>query len=299
MTQNPGGPSPPVVLVTGASGFVGRHCCHLFAARGYQVRSLVRNMAVAPREAGTAYRCDLLGAIDMAAFRGAAVLVHCAWDTRSPDRGRAACANVEGARRLLALCREQGVGQVVFLSSLSATAPSAYGWSKLKVEGLLDPERDLALRAGLVIGEGGLFARMRAWVRRPLVPLIDGGHQPLQTIWVDDLCMAIESAVRKRLTGRCGLAEPEGVTLAALLRDLAAALGCRPLFVPVPGAPALAAARGLERLGLRTPVTSDNLLGLRALRHFDVRRDLARLGVSPRAWRESLALMVHFERGGR
>ncbi|MBD2846425.1 NAD-dependent epimerase/dehydratase family protein [Paenibacillus sp. IB182496] len=39
----------PVVLITGAAGFVGRHACAWFAAQGYEVAALVRRAGSAPQ----------------------------------------------------------------------------------------------------------------------------------------------------------------------------------------------------------------------------------------------------------
>ena len=60
----------------------------------------------------------------------------------------------------------------------------------------------------------------------------------------------------------------------------------RPVAVPI--APVLVAARVAEALGLRLPVTSENLLGLRALRRVEPSEVLAELGVRMRGAEESL-----------
>ena len=73
-----------------------------------------------------------------------------------------------------------------------------------------------------------------------------------------------------------------------LLRDIARRLGRRPLFVPFPMALALTVLHTLEALRVPFPVSSENLLGLACLRVDDTTRDLAALGVTPRATAESL-----------
>jgi hypothetical protein len=45
----------------------------------------------------------------------------------------------------------------------------------------------------------------------------------------------------------------------------------------------------LERIGLKPPITSDNLLGIKHLHQFDPVPDLARLGLQPLSFHESLA----------
>jgi hypothetical protein len=45
----------------------------------------------------------------------------------------------------------------------------------------------------------------------------------------------------------------------------------------------------LEGIGLKPPITSDNLLGIKHLHQFDPVPDLARLGLQPLSFHESLA----------
>ena len=282
-----------VVAVTGATGFIGRHLCEYFRRLGWEVRALARNTSGYPFEAAgiTLHRCDLPDVVDRSALAGADALVHCAYMTRFTGQQAAERVNELGTRRLLDEARAAGIGRLIFLSSQSAhpEAQSYYGRSKLALEQLFDDHT--VVRAGLVIGREGhsLFHRMCAMVRTaPLVPLFGGGHQPIQTVHVDDLCCAIERCLAKRLIGVYSVAEPSWQTVAQFLRDIATRLGRAPLFVAVPTAPALALLRAAECFGLRLPVSSENVLGLTCLRAVDTRADLARLGLHVRTARESL-----------
>ena len=181
----------------------------------------------------------------------------------------------------------------VFLSSFSsrADAHSYYGRSKHALEQELDPERDLILRPGLVLaaGAGGLFQRLCTAVERAtLVPVFGGGRQVVQTVHVQDLCLCLERALDMDLTGALDVAEPDGLTYAQLLREIRARTGGRCHLVPLPLHPVLWALRVSEALRLPAPVTSENLQGLRGLRHVDTRPDLERLQLELRTASESL-----------
>lgn len=282
------------LAVTGATGLLGGRLCDRFVARGWRVRALGRG-AVPDRYRGTDvtwFRCELPDRIDAAALRGVDVLVHSAYATRSVDRAQDRRVNLEGTRRLFALAREAGVKRLVFVSSASARpdALSFYGRSKFALEQELDFGRDLAIRPGLILApSGGLFQRMVDSIRRArVVPIVGGGRQILQTVHADDLCLAFERAIAGGLGGVLIVAEPEGLTLRDFLRLIAARLGQRCLFLPVPVAPTLAALRACEKVGLLLPVSSENLLGLAGLAHVDCRGDLERLGLEIRTARESL-----------
>jgi nucleoside-diphosphate-sugar epimerase len=283
------------VAITGASGFIGGHLCEWFAARGWSVRAMAR----APDSldlTGTdieRYRCDLPADIDRAALKGATAVVHCAYETRASDPERARVTNEEGTGRLQRLARAAGVDRFIFLSSTAAhpDALSYYGRSKLAIEESLDLAVDSVIRSGLVIGpgDGGLFHRMADSLRRTrLVPVIGGGRQILQTVYIDDLCTAIEHVIATGDTGRRVVAETDGLSVREFFLALGERLGVRPRFVPVPGGPLAATLRVVEKLGITLPVTSENVLGMRSLREQDSRADLDALGIRARSALESL-----------
>jgi nucleoside-diphosphate-sugar epimerase len=288
-----------VVAVTGASGMLGSHLCRAFAARGWEVRALVRRPeAFADAAPGVRVGCcDLPDRIDEALLAGAAALVHCAYATRVIDRALARRVNEDGTRLLHEASRRAGVPTFVFVSTVAAHAgaPSYYARSKHLLEGVLEPGRDLIVRPGLILAKRGqgLFQQMRTLVQRVrVVPLFDGGRQPLQTVHVDDLCEAIGRAIERGITGALNVAEPDPPTMAVFLHLLAARLGVRCLFVPLPFAPVLAGVRAAEALRVPVPLRSESLLGLKDLRSVPVAADLRRLDLRARSARESLEDVV-------
>ena len=285
------------VVVSGATGFLGAAICARLRAGDTPVRRLVRE----PDSAGDdAFACDLPDSIDTAAFVGAETLVHCAWDTRFQSATRARDTNVAGSRALFAAARTAGA-RIVFISTLSAAAAaeSSYARTKLEVEALLDLERDAVVRPGTVIGEGGVFWRQAQSIASlPFIPLFYGGEQRYQTVALADVCEGIAAILEHGLTGAFGLAEVEPVRLRDVYQAVAEALGKRAHFLTLPGPPMLAVLRLCETLGFRLPVSSDNLLGLKHLRAFDLADDVRRLGLSPCTTQESLA-EIRWERIAR
>jgi len=281
------------VVVTGASGMLGRQLCARLVGRGFEVRALVREPGKFEARGLRVGRCDLPDTLDESLLAGASVLVHCAYATRTTDLEEARRVNEEGTRRVLEASRRAGIPRFVFVSTIAAhpAAPNYYARSKLALEHLLDPGRDLALRPGLILAkEGqGLFQQMRDGIRRThVMPLFDGGRQPLQTVHVDDLCQAFAIALERGLTGTLQVAEPDPLSLAEFVRLLAERMGVRCWFVPVPFAPMLATLRALESLGVPFPLRSESLLGIRSLRRVSVSEDVRRLDLVPRPARESL-----------
>ena len=279
-----------IIAITGANGFIGTRLAAGLRDRGWTVRALVRRPPVAP-EAGIEYRTWELGGPARDALVDATRLVHAA--AVSYDRPDAHELNVGGTARLIEDARQAGVARVTFLSSMSARhdTPSAYGRDKAQVAATLGPA-DLVIRPGLVLGRGGLFGRLAEFVaRRRVVPLV-GGHQRFQTVHVDDLVEAVGRTLDLGLEGTITVAEREPVEFRALLAELAAALGRRPIFVPVPYAAVAAVIRTARSLRVPLPVSGENLAGLRVLQTANVEADLRRLGFEPRDYRASVRAIL-------
>jgi nucleoside-diphosphate-sugar epimerase len=282
------------IAVSGASGFLGSALCRHLAAHGFAVRALARDPSRRPAGLETLpwYRCELPEPIDESGFDSVEVFIHCAYETRFRNAQAASHINLECSERVFGIARARGVQRIIFVSSMSAHAQalSSYGRTKLAVEGLLDPARDLVVRPGHIVGEGGVYWRTAASIAAlPFIPLFSRGEEPVQTIHVDDVCEGIRRAIELDCTGTLLLAEPDPVTLREFYAETARGLGKPPRFLRVPGGLALALLRAAEALGFSLPLSSDNLLGLRRLRAFDVAGDLRRIGLRPRNMRESLA----------
>ena len=261
------------VAITGASGFLGGALCRACAARGWTVRALVRDPARFAGEPGvTPIRFDLPDHIDYVSLAGADVVVHCAYATRETDLARARRVNEEGTRRLLDTARRAGVPRAIFVSTIAAArdAPNYYARSKHALEQLFDPARDAIVRPGLIVGpdgHSGLFSS--SWTTCGGCASCRSSaaeRSRWNTVDVDDVCEAIARIIERDLTGAFNVAEPDPPTFRAFLDAMAARLGLRVRFVPLPFGPVLAAVRGIESLRVPFPLRSESLLGLQGVR---------------------------------
>jgi nucleoside-diphosphate-sugar epimerase len=282
---------PKTIAVTGATGFIGSALVRRFIERGFPVVGLARTVP-ALSSTGITWRVfDLQSeSVPPELLKGVDVLIHAAMQIRSAEDD-AIATNVQGTRNLLASAQACGVRQRVLLSSFSAhsDARSAYGRQKHLLEALFTGPGDAIVRPGLVIGNGGLFQRLADDLRtRRIVPLIDGGPQPLQTVHIDDLCAALERIVTHELNGAFNLAEPNALSYKAFYTELCARLNVAPLFLPIPFALAHLIVTLGSTLRLPMPIGPDNLLGLKAMRSRETNTDIERLGISVRDTRASL-----------
>lgn len=261
------------VLVTGASGFIGRALTRHLLVRGHAVRALVRRADEAgiPAEAEKVTG-DMLdpSSLDRAA-RNMEGIAHLACATGVARESAARAVNVEGTRALLEAARRGGARRFVFVSSISARRArmGPYGRTKRQGEALVAASTLdwVILRPSLVYGPGedGLFARLSRTVRSArFFPVVGDGRIPLDPIEVSDVCVVIERCLtRPEVVRRTyDLLGPDRVTFEDLLRRVAASWGIQPRTVHVPGSLALALARLLGALSSRPPLSEDNVWGM-------------------------------------
>ncbi len=123
---SPSPSSPPTVLVTGATGFLGANLVAGLNALGYPVRALHRRTSRFDGLEGLEYEPVLGDLLDPASLRAAmegvdwvfhAAAVADYWRTPPEILYR---VNVEGTRHVMAIALESGVRRVVFTSSVAA-----------------------------------------------------------------------------------------------------------------------------------------------------------------------------------
>lgn len=254
------------VLITGAGGFIARHLAQTLNNSGMTVLGASHSAA-----ALSGYRAVFpasLGETLLPALTGQPVdaVVHTAL-AAGPNAYR---LNVEGTSRWLDEGRAAGVGLQILLSTLSAEAdaPTDYGRAKWALEQRFAAAGEVAFRLGVVVGEGGMYARIRqSAMRLPVTPLLDGGRQLLYVVGVDALCTVLRDVIANNgadLRGAAwNLVQPEPVTLRAMVETIQRQAGKRSLLAPVPTGPVLAGLRVLESVPMiRLPVSSSNVRGL-------------------------------------
>jgi UDP-glucose 4-epimerase len=269
------------VLVTGASGFVGRHVVERLERLGYPVIVAARpGRPPAGERNSIAFDLRTPQALAPDALRGVKVIVHAAARVHvmqpGPEDARAFHQqNVDATLHLARVARRAGVERFVFVSSIkvhgerSASAPFVatdrpaplddYGRSKLVAEvGLARIAADTGLEVVVVrpplvygAGVGGNFRRLLEWVNRG-VPLPFGGvrnARSLVSVWnLADLLA--RAALHPAAAGHTFLvADGPPVSTPALVEGLAAAMGRPSRLVRVPMPLLRAAAVLLGRSG--------------------------------------------------
>jgi NADH dehydrogenase len=283
------------VLVTGAAGLVGTHCCRALAADGWRVRALVRDRARGEaRLAGSGAELVLgdlrdPGAMDDA-LRGCGAVLHLA--AIAIERGSATYerVNADATLALLAAARTAGAMRFVQMSQNGASSASPHRF--LRSKGVAEDAARASglawtvLRPSVIFGPEDEFVNALARLVRlsPVVyPLPGGGTARFQPVAVDDVARAAVAVLRRDET--VGRAFALGGTAPMSLREMATivlrAMDARRLLVGVPVAllrPVVAVA---QRVIPNPPVTTE-LLALLGVDNTTPDNDLtAGLGITP------------------
>jgi nucleoside-diphosphate-sugar epimerase len=281
-----------IVAITGANGFLGSALLDHFTRGGWSVIALVRNADDHQSSQLVTYReYNLERPITPGLLDGAHYLVHTAYIKQDSKHPKAFKQNVDAAKALISASHASNLRGNVFISSMSAhhEAISSYGRQKLAIEQLFDGPKDVNLRPGLIVGNGGIVKVMTNFMRTlHIVRLISGGVQPVQFIAVRDLAQAVEKALVTRISGTLTIANNKVYSYADFYQSIANHYNIRVYFVPMPFG-LLRAFFGLVKvLRLPLPINEDNLLGLQKLRAVDTTKDLQKLNLKPMGLDEAL-----------
>jgi dihydroflavonol-4-reductase len=315
-----------VVLVTGATGFVGSGVARALAARGFQVRALVRKAS--PRANLNGFEVepvegDMLDKASIErALAGARYLFHVAADYRlwAKDPQEIIRNNLAGTGAVMEAALAAGVERVVYTSSVATlkprsdgvavdetapadmlTAVGAYKKSKVAAERLV--ERMVAengLPAVIVnpstpIGPRDIkptpTGRVIVEAATGKIPaFIDTG---LNLAHVDDISQGHLLALDKGRIGERYILGGQDVSLQQMLADIAGLVGRPAPKVKLPRAPLYPlalAAEGVAQLTGKEPfVTVDALKMASHVMYFSSAKAEQELGYRARPYREGLA----------
>lgn len=289
---------PRTIAVTGALGFVADRLMPHLLARGARVLAVVRpgrDASPIEREGVEIRRGELSNPETLTdTFAGAEGVVHLAGMSLVPG--------------FVGAMQRAGIRTGVFVSSAGVYTRLPSRPAEAKRAG----ERALVgsgiswtvLRPSMIYGtpRDRNVIRLVRWLDRiPVIPAPLGGITPQQPVHVDDLVQAILASLERDAAAdrTYDTGGADALPLRAMVAEVARALGRRAWVLPLPLAPAHAAAVLARRVGVPFPVKPEQVLRLTESKAVDIEPARRDLGFSPRTFRQGITEEVRLYREQR
>ena len=286
-----------LILVTGASGFIGQAVVQKLLTDGEHVRALVRHPEKWKGEPDVNLELvqgDMRDAASLErAMKGVTYVVHLA--AAKSDEAHSELVNVEGARLLGKIAKTSDVKHIVNISTQSAKLcrPGAYGRTKAEADRILQNcgVPVTTLRCSLIYGDtpDGAFGAIVRGTKLPVVPIIGQGNVHFRPMHRDALAEVIAAALKTE-AGYGKMIDTggsESLSFDELTRAILAAQGkFRPLL-HIPIGFALMIAKLLSFLP-RSPLTISNVRGAAEDVPMDVTQMHQFFGITERSFADGL-----------
>lgn len=264
------------VLVTGASGFLGRHLVPRLIARGHEVRGLARNRPTAGEVATLGvewWTGDVRESADLIGAAGECDrVIHLAGGWVPDPEGEEAPEEVHrrGTENLARESVDAGVERFIYVSALGAR-PHGSPFFRAKYaaeEEVRHAELEsVVLRPAVVYGEGDRFtSELRSMLLGlPVLPVFGSPDFRLQPVSIEDvveaLCQAVERPAFEAEVFELG--GPAPLRFAEIVGAVAKAVGAGGRILRAPASLEGAVTRAAELLGRPRPWSAERLRRLR------------------------------------
>ncbi len=258
-----------MILITGATGFVGRAVVHELSADSHEVRCLLRPSHREQRLAtGIPFSTISASMNDLPALRTAmqqvSTVVHLTGE-EDLDREGMMRTHVEDTINLVTAAQETGARRFIYLSRLGADRASAYPISRARGEAeAVARESGLdvtIIQACTLYGPEDMSTNVLVMLAKVIpfvLPIPETGMARFQPVWINDLARCIVATLdRDDLIGQTiPIGGPERFSFEQMVAEVLAAAGMRRRLVHV----RMPLVRGVIRLLSsalpRTPVPS-------------------------------------------
>ena len=307
------------ILVTGATGFIGRHLARSLSKKRHKVRCLVRDTGKAEDLKGMGIELWTGDITDKKTLNGITegidVVFHlAAVGDINATAGRYfekyRTVNVKGTRNLLEECTKHKVKRFVHFSSVAAMGnlkkegpidegdrcrpKTPYEMSKYESERVClsfwrtNKVPVVILRPTMVYGEGERKEanKIEKSARLGLVPIMGNGENLISMVNVGDVVRAAILASKRGKPGEAYIINGEQYTWNDLVDMIAKKMGIRatklhvPIYLSI--LPVALVEKASSLLGVVPPFTSERLESLSAIRSYDISKARRHLGFKPK-----------------
>jgi uncharacterized protein YbjT (DUF2867 family) len=293
-----------MILVTGGTGFVGRHLIQRMRKEGIAIRAVVKTVDKAQSLEALGVNLIQGDITDKASLEKAIIgvtrVIHLVGIIQETPHVTFQGVHVEGTRNILDAAKRAAVHHFFYQSALGTrpAAKSTYHKSKWEAEELVRSSGIpyTIMRPSLIYGSGdGFTTRLSVMIKlSPFLPVIGSGKSKVQPIFINDVI----SCILKAMTNNSFLNEiyeiggPEQLTYEEVTLTLAKALGVRRPTMHLPLFSMKLIARILEALLSVPPLTTDQLTMLQEDNICSMQDINDAFGIEPVKFHDGLASFI-------
>lgn len=289
-----------MILVTGATGFIGSHLVKRLRQEGMKVRAVVRTPAKAQslKDQGVeVVPGDISDLASLeAAVQGCERIIHLVGIIQEGRGFTFRSVHVEGTRNIQDAAKKAGVRHFIYQSALGTreNGASEYHRTKYEAEKLVKASGIpyTILRPSLTYGLGDLFTiRLADMIRlSPVLPVIGSGRAKIQPIFIEDVvtCIVKIAAGGPHLGKTYEIGGPDELTYEEVTKAIAKALGVDRPVVHMPLFFMRTMATVAEAVLPKAPVTTDQLIMLQEDTVCSLRDIREVFGIEPVQFHEGL-----------
>ncbi len=236
-----------MILVTGSTGFVGRHLIQALSDQGIPVRALIRPRRGREPKPWGASVSQIAGTVEDSqtlhqAMQGVHTVIHLASAPPWANARRLHAVDVVGTRNVAAVARSVRIGRIITLSYIGADRSSAY--TLMRVKG--DVEETIRtsglaytiIRCGMIFGPDDRTVNAIAMQLKasPGVFFLPAeGDSLVHPLWIDDLVAALINCLDNpnSVDQSIAVGGPEYLTFAQMVRTVMRVTNTPRLLLPL------------------------------------------------------------------
>jgi uncharacterized protein YbjT (DUF2867 family) len=236
-----------MILLTGATGFIGNHVLQALSKKNLQVRCFVRKPASSQNPDITHVTGDVL---DHDSLVRATVgvdtvyyFIHMMGNQPAGEQKKFDELDRLAINNMVSACRQNGVKRIIHLTGMRNPHEklSHHLESRKEVEDIIRNSGidHTIFRASMIIGRGGAaFDIMEIAVRKfPVIPIFDWENTRVQPIYIDDVIRyLVECLDRKETVNECyDIGCSQVLTYKELIQQYADEISLKRTFIRIPG----------------------------------------------------------------